>query len=216
MKAITFPREPARRSAPRVESWWGRAFLRVAEETAYDDAQLAAARALARSGRVGGLVVEVGRFAAAVEDESGLWTVSGSIPVLDSDDRAALIEVLGAAPGRLGAVLAGDLPAAVAEHAEEAGVELVPETVSATCTCGHWHPVCAHGLGVLIRLGWLLDRDAGVLLHLRGLPREALPPLVEPAGPDPLAEAHRSTAVPVDDLAVALEAALRASRLLEE
>ena len=36
-KAVTFAREPHRRAMVRVESWWGRAFLRAIEELAYDD-----------------------------------------------------------------------------------------------------------------------------------------------------------------------------------
>lgn len=216
---LTFAREPHRRGMVRIESWWGRAFLRAIEELAYDDNQLSGARSLARSGRIGGLVVEAGRFAAGVEDERGLWTVSGTVPVLDSDAVVALSEVLGASSARAEALLVGELPLDVAEHAEEAGVELVPygEELAVTCTCGHWHAVCGHSLAVLHQLCWTVDRDASVLLHLRGAEREELIGRLRPRPKiDDAAPSGEATRDQVDDVEIALDAVLRARHLLEE
>lgn len=220
MSALTFAREPHRRGAMRVASWWGRAFLRAIEERAYDESQLVGARALARSGRIGGLVVEAGRFAAAVEDERGLWTVTGAVPVLDADSVAALAEVLGSSSSRLDALLIGELSLDVAEHAEEAGVELVPygDELAVTCTCGHWHSVCAHSLAVLHQLCWVVDRDATVLLQLRGVARDELLGRLRQASP-PAPDAAPSgepTRDQVDDVEIALDAVLRARHMLEE
>ncbi|NYI80362.1 hypothetical protein [Nocardioides panzhihuensis] len=224
---LTFAREPQRRSMVRVESWWGRAFLRAIEELAYDDNQLTGARSLARSGRIGGLVVEVGRFAAAVEDERGLWTVTGTVPVLPGDAVTALSEVVGATAERTEALLSGELPLDVAEHAEEAGVELVPygEELTVACTCGHWHAVCGHSLAVLHQLCWTVDRDASVLLHLRGAERDDLLDQLRdgmrrhrsarPEAAD-VTETGESTRDQVDDVEIALDAVLRARHLLEE
>lgn len=224
---LTFTREPQRRGAVRVESWWGRAFLRAVEELAYDDNQLTGARSLARSGRIGGLVVEAGRFAAGVEDERGLWTVTGTVPTLAEDAVDALAEVVGASVERAEAFLAGELPLDVAEHAEEAGVELVPYGVelAVACTCGHWHAVCGHSLAVMHQLCWTVDRDASVLLHLRGAERDELV-----GGLRQHLRQHRqteavaasagtsgeSTRDQVDDVEVALDAVLRARHLLED
>lgn len=225
--ALTFAREPHRRGMVRVESWWGRAFLRAIEELAYDANQLSGARSLARSGRIGGLVVEPGRFAAAVDDERGLWTVTGTVPVLGAESVDALLEVLGAASVRAEALLVGELPLDVAEHAEEAGVELVPygEELAVTCTCGHWHAVCGHSLAVLHQLCWIVDRDASALLHLRGAERDELLGRLRrglrqdrPAGPAAVdvAASGESTRDQVDDVEIALDAVLRARHLLEE
>lgn len=223
---LTFAREPHRRGMVRVDSWWGRAFLRAIEELAYDDSQLSGARSLARSGRIGGLVVEPGRFAAAVDDERGLWTVTGTVPVLGAESVAALSEVLGASPERAEALLVGELPLDVAEHAEEAGVELVPygDELAVTCTCGHWHPFCGHSLAVLHQLCWAIDRDASVLLHLRGTERDELLGGLRselrqdrPAGPAiGVAAPGEATRDQVDDVEIALDAVLRARHLLEE
>jgi uncharacterized Zn finger protein len=217
MSALTFPRQPRRRTTRRLTSWWGRAFARAAEETAYDDAQLLAARALARSGRLGGLVVDRGRFATGVSEEAGLWTVTGSVPPFGDDERQAFLEVVA---GRAELLLDGELPHDLVEHAEEAGVELVPYggELGTTCTCPGWRRAsrhggaCEHALAVLLLLADLLDADPLVLLHLRGVTREDLRPLRgEPTDADPDPAAFRD-----EDVEVAADAALRAARLLAE
>jgi uncharacterized Zn finger protein len=158
-------------------------------------------------------MVEPGRFVASVEDLRGLWTVAGTVPVLDDSARAALVETVAAEAGRIGALLSGDLPHTLVEHAEEAGAELLPfgSELGSECTCGGWTQPCPHALAVLYQLTWLLDADPFVLLHLRGLPRDDL-----------LATLHRQApASPGDsggpddqDLEIAEDAALRAARAL--
>ncbi|WP_395658185.1 SWIM zinc finger family protein [Nocardioides sp.] len=211
--AVLHPRVPPRRSSVRAVTWWGKAWVRAVEEAAYADADLVAGRVLARGGRVGQVATEPGRFVAAVEDQHGVWTVEGSFPVLDPTDVDALVEAVAAESGRVAALLAGELPHGLVEHAEEAGVELLPYggELGASCTCEHWVDPCVHALAVLQQLAWLVEADPFVLLQLRGLPREEL-----------LARLHARTEpgpgpVPEDDdadLDAAVEAALYAARLL--
>nr|WP_246283609.1 SWIM zinc finger family protein [Nocardioides perillae] len=101
--------------------------------------------------------------------------------------------------------------------------------LTTTCTCDGWPDPCRHALAVLTVLGWLLDVDPLVLLALRGLPRDELLVAVHAAG--------RGVAPGADDRAddgwdaggvggvgaepdgdadveVALDAALRAARVL--
>ncbi|GAB3198013.1 hypothetical protein GCM10027062_11210 [Nocardioides hungaricus] len=207
MAAVLHPRVPARRSAARATTWWGKAWVRAVEEAAYAEADLRAARTLARGGHVGQISTEPGRYVASVEDRRGLWTVGGSVPVLGAVDVAALVETVAAESGRIAALLAGDLPHSLVEHAEEAGVELLPYggELGASCTCDHWADPCTHALAVLQQLAWLVEDDPFVLLQLRGLPRDEL-----------LARLHARTAEPDDDvdLDAAVEAALYAARLL--
>ena len=73
-------------------------------------ADLLVARRISRAGQVGQIMVEPGRFVASVEDARGLWTVAGTLPVLDDSASAALVETVGAEAGRIGALLSGDLP----------------------------------------------------------------------------------------------------------
>ena len=220
---VLHPRVPPRRSNARATTWWGRAWVRAMEEAAYADDDLTAARRLAREGQVGRIVTEPGRFVASVEDRRGLWTVEGTIPVLDEAAVATLVETVAAESGRIAALLAGDLPHELVEHAEEAGVELLPYggELGSSCGCDHWTDPCVHALAVLQQLAWLVEGDPFVLLQLRGLAREdllaALHARVE-RSPDPGvgAAAGGGDGEADPDLDAAEEAALYAARLLEE
>jgi uncharacterized Zn finger protein len=207
--AVLHPRVGARRGAARARTWWGKAWVRAVEEAAYSESDLGRARALARSGRIGGITVDAGSFLAAVADGDEVWTVSGGLPVLDEQQSQALAETVAAESGNIAALLAGELPIGTVEHAEEAGVELLPyggelETI---CTCAAWTDPCPHALAVLYQLAWLVDNDPLVLFQLRGLARDDL-----------LARLHELTAVSADgdeDVEVAADAALRAARVLQ-
>jgi uncharacterized Zn finger protein len=212
MTTVVHPRAPARRTAARATQWWAKAWVRAVEEASYSSTDLAAARAISRSGRIGQISVEPGQFVAAVEDVRGLWAVLGTVPVLEPAARDALVEIVAAEAGRVAALLAGELPHLLVEHAEEAGVELLPYggELGSTCTCQAWTDPCPHALAVMFQLAWLIDADPFVLLHLRGLARDDL-----------LARLHErdaATARPRDDpdLDAAVDAALRAAALLAE
>jgi uncharacterized Zn finger protein len=211
MTTVVHPRAPARRGAARATRWWAKAWVRAVEEASYSSTDLATARTISRSGRIGQISVEPGRFVAAVEDEHGLWAVLGTVPLLDRAAGEALVEIVAAEAGRVAALLAGELPHTLVEHAEEAGVELLPYggELGSTCTCHAWADPCPHALAVMYQLAWLLDDDPFVLLHLRGLARDDL-----------LARLHERTDAtgPGDDpdLETAVDAALRAAALLAE
>lgn len=206
---------PRTAAAARARSWWGKAWLRAVEEAAYGDDDLKRGRALARAGKVGGIAVEPGGFLASVEDGDGVATVTGSVPVLDDVAAAALVETVAAESGRVAALLAGDLPHGLVEHAEEVGVELLPYggELTTRCTCEPWTDPCRHGIAVLQQVGWLLEGDPFVLVALRGLERDDLLARVHAAS-GASAEAPPD---PLDlDLDVAAEAVRLAAALLEE
>lgn len=216
MTAVTYARLSPRRGGWRADSWWAKALLRAVEEAAYDGGQLAGGRALARSGRIGGLIVEPGSVAASVDEERGLWTTRISLPTLDDQALHALVEVLDSSPNRVDALLAGELPHDLVEYADELGAELLPygEELASVCTCDHWHDVCVHAVGVLHQVAWLADHDPLLLFHLRGLPRDTLVAAVRRPEPEP--PAGSSAAAEIDEVEVALDAALRAQRLLDD
>ena len=211
---VVLPRVGPRRSA--VTQWWARAWVRAVEEASYVEADLRAARVLARSGRIGPITLGVGGFVAAAQDETSLWTVQGTVAGLDRASLAGLVEVVAARPGALAALRRGDLPLALAEEAEEAGVELLPSggELATSCTCGAWTAVCVHGLAVLLQLGWLIQTDPLVLLHVRGLPGERLVAGVHDARGCPRLPDCAESRDPSEDDETALEAAVRARRLL--
>jgi uncharacterized Zn finger protein len=204
-----------RLTAPRtgVRSWWGKAWHRAVEEAAYVDHDLRAGRTAARRGDVGGISVDAGSLLAAVREGDDTWTVDVTIPVLGDEERGALVDVVAAEAGRIAALLAGDLPYDLVEHAEEAGIELLPfgGELEASCNCGAYLDPCRHALAVLIQAGWLVDADPLVLFAVRGLDRDAL-----------LHALHERSAAPgagvtdlADDVEVAADAVLRARRLVE-
>jgi len=222
---VVHPRAPARRGAPRATRWWAKAWVRALEEASYTSTDLAAARAISRSGRIGQISVEPGRYVAAVEDQHGLWAVLGTVPVLDPGAADTLVEVVAAEAGRVAALLAGDLPHTLVEHAEEAGVELLPygTELGSTCTCQSWADPCPHALAVMYQLAWLIEDDPFVLLHLRGLAREELLARLHDRVDRTTADGRELAGVGPDveldvdpDVEVALDAAMRAAALLAE
>jgi len=219
MTALTHPRLPARRGGG-AGTWWSKAVLRAVEEAAFSAEDLRRGRSLARAGAVGSITVAEGDAVAAVTDGQDAFTVEITVPVLDDSDAAAFTELVAAESGRIGSLLAGQLPHALVESVEEAGVELLPYggELGSACTCEAWLDPCPHALAVLTQVAWLIQADPFVLTHLRGLPRERVlrdlhrltPPQAETAAED---EAAPDT---VDDLLVAEDAAVRAARLLRQ
>ena len=209
----THARLAPRRGAARAPTWWGKAWVRAVEESAYGEEELRRGRRLARAGRVGAITLSPGRFLAAVEEGDDVQTVSGIVPVLDAAGLAALTETVAAESGRIAALLAGDLPHGLVEHAEESGVELLPYggELATRCSCDPWTDPCSHALAVLLQITWLIEADPFVLFALRGMERDDL-----------LARLHAVTsAVGGDaaddeaDIEVAVDAARRAARALE-
>jgi uncharacterized Zn finger protein len=211
--STTHPAFAARRGPTRLTSWWGKAWLRAVEEAAFNETDLRTARALARAGEVGGITGAPGSLVASVGDARGRSTASCGVPVLEPAAVDALVEVVAAETGRIGALLAGDLPHDLVEHAEETGVELLPtgHDVEASCTCDAWLDPCPHALAVLLQTGWLLEADPFVLLALRGVPRDDLVARLHthrPVRRDPDGDGDAA-------LDAAVDAAVRAARVLE-
>jgi len=212
---VTFARIPPRRSTSRAATWWGRAWVRAVEEAAYSDSDLHAGRVLSRSGAIGGITVDAGSVVAACYDRSDVWSVAATVPPLDAISRRALVEVVAGEAGHLAAILSGELPHRLVEHAEEAGVELLPYggELGSSCPCGSWVDPCHHALAVMLQVAWLVDGDPGVLLRLRGLAPDDLQAAVaagsaQSAGPAPPPDALEG------DLAAAVDAAARAARIV--
>lgn len=221
MRTVVHPRFGPRSQKARAATWWGRAWVRAVEEASYSQSDLLLGRRMSRSGQVGQIMVEPGRFVASVEDNRGLWTVAGTVPELDDQARDALVETVAAEAGRIGALLAGDLPHTLVEHAEEAGVELLPfgTELGGDCTCANWAQPCQHALAVLYQLTWLVEADPLVLFHLRGLPREDLLTRLHEFTPRSTSGSAEGDGPDDADLEIAYDAALRAARalaLLEE
>ena len=166
-----------RGAAARSSTWWGRALVRSFEELTVEAADLVAARALARSGRLGAIVV-LEAMASAVVDPGSEGPLMAQVKVdrLDTDGWTTFAREAARESGYAAALEAGDLPADLVEHADEAGSELLPGPgdIDTACDCDSWAQPCVHALALLYQLAWQVDRDPYVLLLLRGRTREAL------------------------------------------
>jgi uncharacterized Zn finger protein len=139
----------------------------------------------------------------------------------DNDLHASRVLSRGGGIGQItvdAGLLVGELPHRLVEQAEEVGVELLPYggELGSACPCQSWVDPCRHALAVLLQVAWLIDGDPWVLLRLRGLSPEALEAdlaaLAAPRVDGP--EAVRPADEPEGDLAIAVDAAVRAARLL--
>ncbi|MDP9821248.1 SWIM zinc finger family protein [Nocardioides massiliensis] len=162
-----------RRGAVRATTWWGRAWVRAAEEAAYDERDAKQGRTIARSGKVGAIGVEPGAASAVVEDTTGAHAVRVGLEQLRAGDWEAFLDELAARAGHAAALLAGELPHELMEEVEAAGVEVLPygSELECVCPCESWVQPCRHALAVIYQLGWWVDEDPFVLLHLRGRSR---------------------------------------------
>jgi len=220
MTGVTHPPFGPRRSNLRAKTWWGKAWVRAVEESAYAEGELRLGRSLSRSGTLGGITVEPGSIVAAVPDRGEFQSVRVLVPELDKRDLHAFVEVVAAEAGRIAALLAGELPHTLVEHTEESGVELLPYggELDASCTCAAWTQPCPHAIAVLYQFAWLLDADPLVLLLVRGLSREDLLAalhelsLTTAEGGDSSSDDETQREQP--DLDAAAEAAARARRVL--
>lgn len=175
---LSFPALPrVRAPVQRSTSWWGRAFVRSAEETARDPEDLGPARRFARSGRLGALVV-IPSFASAVVDPRGTdpLLVQLQVEPLGDEHWDTFAEQVADQSGFLAALGAGELPIALVESCDDLGAEVLPgpEHLESWCECDAWARPCVHALALCYQLTWHLDTDPFVLLQLRGLSSEEL------------------------------------------
>lgn len=161
----------------RSSTWWGRAWVRSFEEIVVDATDLTAARSLARSGRLGAVVVLAG-MASVVVDQGAPDALIAQLRLTRLDDRAwaGFRTELHREAGFAAALDSGELPIALVEHADQSGVELLPggADFETACACDAWTQPCVHALALLYQLAWHLDADPYALVLLRGRTREAL------------------------------------------
>lgn len=172
-----------RGAAARSTTWWGRAWVRSFEETVLEPSDLVRARALARSGRLGAVMVIAG-MASAVVDPAGESALMAQVRVEPLDDAAwaGFLAELVREAGYVAALETGELPVSLVEHADQAGIEMLPGPgdLETACECDAWAQPCLHALALLYQLAWHLDSDPYALLLLRGRTRDSLLAGLEP------------------------------------
>ena len=192
---IVFPRVGrVRGGIARSSTWWGRAWVRSFEETVVEAADLRPARTLARSGRLGAVMVLAG-MASVVVDRGGPGAVMAQLRVTQLDDAAweSFLVELHREAGFIAALESGELATDLVENADETGVELLPGPgdLETACECDalsdHVIQPCVHALALLYQLAWHIDTDPYALLLLRGRTRDQLleRPATSPIAPGP-------------------------------
>lgn len=154
--------------------WWGAAWVSALERSASDPARLARGRAYARDGGVVSVRVRPGRVTGYVHGSRPRpYRAELRLPVLSSQEWETVLDVAAGRPALVAALWEQELPPALAEAAEEAGVRLLPAAGEAVPACGcpdHGRP-CKHAAALSYETARLLDADPFVLLVMRG--REA-------------------------------------------
>ncbi len=96
------------------------------------------------------------------------------VSVLTEAEIAALVGVIATSTAATAALLDGALDLSLLTGASAAGVELLPESVTASCNCRHQGAVCRHVGAIVYLLGDAIEVDPFELLRVRGLERSAL------------------------------------------
>lgn len=173
---IVVPRlRRVRGTVARSTTWWGRAFVRSFEELAFGEVDLRTARSMARSGKLGAVMV-LTSMASVVVELPGERRTMAQVKVEPLLDWDAFVDEAAREVGFVADLEAGRLPPELVEHADEVGVELLPAAgdLETACECDSWAQPCVHALALLYQLAWHIDSDPYVLLLLRGRTREWL------------------------------------------
>lgn len=213
MPARTFAPLPPR-GGTQVRSLWARMLAGVVEESTYGEKEFKQGRSLARGGHVGAISLADSQVWAAVTDRGETWVARVAVSAWETHDSDGFAEVVASGAGWWGQLVAGVVPDPMLDALDELGVEVVPDVgdLTSSCGCDAWVDPCQHALALLTQVVWLVERDPLVLPQWRGAsaaglaPRPAAP-AASPVGVGEVADD--------EDMALALEAAERAGKLLE-
>ncbi|GLY69820.1 SWIM zinc finger family protein [Amycolatopsis taiwanensis] len=159
-------------------TWWGRAWVEALEGRAQlDPNRLPRGRTYARKGMVGALEVTAGQLRASVRgSRPAPYRVTISIRRFSAPDWERLLDTVGAQLGYSAALLDGELPPELAEHARASGVDLLPGPgeLRPRCSCPDSADPCKHSAAVCYLVADEVDDDPFVLFLLRGRGREEI------------------------------------------
>ncbi|MFB7631531.1 SWIM zinc finger family protein [Streptomyces sp. NPDC056149] len=148
-------------------SWWGGAWLTALERSALDGARLIRGRAYARVGHVDTINITPGRLIATVRGSRPRpYSAEVRVKTLTDQEWDALLDGVAAHPDQLTALLAKELPRALAEA--EPGLLPGPGDLVPRCSCPDTGRPCKHAAALCFQVARLLDADPFILLLIRG------------------------------------------------
>ena len=160
-----------------ARKWWSREWLMLLEKYQIG-ARLGRGRSYAYGGQVVSLELEPGRVVAAVQGaDQTAYHCEIRCGVPEPAVRDEVVRLLRGQPLLLAELLVRELPRAVADLCEEAGLTLLPrdrQDISTHCSCPDRVNPCKHLAAVFFLLIEALDQDPLLLLALRGISRETL------------------------------------------
>jgi len=159
-------------------TWWGRAWIEALEGRAHlDPNRLPRGRTYARKGFVGTLQVTPGQITARVQgSRPAPYRVTIGTHRFSPADWETLLDTIGRRIGYTAALLDGELPRELAEHARASGVDLLPGPgdLRPRCSCPDSADLCKHAAAVCYLVADEVDTDPFVLFLLRGREREEI------------------------------------------
>lgn len=182
------------------QHWWARQWLAVLEGFNLG-ARLGRGRSYARKGQVLSIDVGDGAVTAAVQGSRPRpYQVRIEVRTLSADEWARVAGVLASQAAFTARLLAGEMPEAIEEAFQGAGLSLFPariQDLTTDCSCPDWSNPCKHIAAVYYLLGEEFDRDPFLIFQIRGMSRPELMELLIP--PDSvMAAAEEGAAVAYD------------------
>lgn len=172
-------------------SWWAVAFRESIEHQL--GSRAAGGRRYARSGAVEWVDVVPGEIRGGVRgsgasdlDEDGvLYEPVLQLATFDASEQRLLGGILARHPQRVARVLAGEMPAELAEELAPHGLSLPPRGAaefSFDCSCLDWPGPCRHVAALVYATSARLDDEPLMLFTLRGVAPTDLPDPQEESG----------------------------------
>jgi uncharacterized Zn finger protein len=160
-----------------VKNWWATRWIAALEQL-LTPGRLGRGRSYARKGQVLSIQESKGQIVAKVQGSRATpYKVTLKLDPLSDAQWNQVIEAMAGQALFAAQLLAGEMPQAIEETFEAAGVSLFPETETeliTNCTCPDWSNPCKHVAAVHFILGERFDEDPFLLFRLRGRSQEQI------------------------------------------